>query len=412
MDDYYEIVGVERTASREAIDRKIREQLRLWQRRTANADLTRRQEAERRVQELGQARTTLLDEEKRRRYDRQLTAFKSSEQPPAAPLPGAGVADPTVTGNWLAQARGYLAANDHQSAAYAARETLRTSPNPPPEVWTILARANTELGRLDDALFEAQRATSSAPDSVEAQLALAAVHEQRDEWSDAGAAYEAASRIDPGAEAPHLGMARALARSGRPGTAMERLERRFAESSDRTVAGRLLARGLAEAAEVVLAPPAGRSPAQSTELGLVQRMLSRARQVTSEPLTLRRLSAIEQQLARVRSGYGGSARSGSYRGSAGSPRYEALQRFDTAPATPPPPGRTNALAVVSLVLAIGGLVTCITAPLGALLGHLARSQIRERGEQGDGVALAAVVVGWLVTVVICCGGMAIYAANF
>jgi curved DNA-binding protein CbpA len=85
VDDYYDILGVDRTASCEAIDRKIREQMRLWQGRTSSADLDRRQLAERRVQHLGEARTTLLDEEKRRRYDRQLAALRSSRQQKPAP---------------------------------------------------------------------------------------------------------------------------------------------------------------------------------------------------------------------------------------------------------------------------------------------------------------------------------------
>lgn len=61
MDDYYRIVGAERTASAAELDRKSREQTRLWQPRTSLADLPRRHEAERRMTLLGEARTTLLD---------------------------------------------------------------------------------------------------------------------------------------------------------------------------------------------------------------------------------------------------------------------------------------------------------------------------------------------------------------
>jgi hypothetical protein len=42
---------------------------------------------------------------------------------------------------------------------------------------------------------------------------------------------------------------------------------------------------------------------------------------------------------------------------------------------------------------IGGLLGI----LGAILGHVARRQIRERGENGDGMALAGVVMGWIAT---------------
>jgi hypothetical protein len=58
---------------------------------------------------------------------------------------------------------------------------------------------------------------------------------------------------------------------------------------------------------------------------------------------------------------------------------------------------TNGLAIASLVCSLAGLATCISAPVGAILGHVARRQIRERGEAGDGMALAGIVVGWILT---------------
>ena len=58
---------------------------------------------------------------------------------------------------------------------------------------------------------------------------------------------------------------------------------------------------------------------------------------------------------------------------------------------------TNGMAVAALVCALGGLVTCVSAPVGAVLGHVARRQIRERGGQGDGLALAGIIVGWTLT---------------
>jgi hypothetical protein len=63
----------------------------------------------------------------------------------------------------------------------------------------------------------------------------------------------------------------------------------------------------------------------------------------------------------------------------------------------PPARPTNGLAIASLVCSIAGVGTCITAPVGAILGHVARRQIRERGEGGDGMALAGIIVGWILT---------------
>src|SRR5262245_11522557 len=58
----------------------------------------------------------------------------------------------------------------------------------------------------------------------------------------------------------------------------------------------------------------------------------------------------------------------------------------------PPPRPTNALAVVSLVCAF------VFAPLGIVFGHLSLSQIRKTGEEGRGLAIAGLVIGYLITV--------------
>jgi hypothetical protein len=63
-----------------------------------------------------------------------------------------------------------------------------------------------------------------------------------------------------------------------------------------------------------------------------------------------------------------------------------------------PQTRTNALAIASLVCSIAGLVTCISAPVGVVLGHIARRQIRQTGEQGEGMATAGLWVGYILTV--------------
>ncbi|WP_442935093.1 DUF4190 domain-containing protein [Micromonospora sp. CPCC 206061] len=65
---------------------------------------------------------------------------------------------------------------------------------------------------------------------------------------------------------------------------------------------------------------------------------------------------------------------------------------------PPQPGpRTNGLAIASLVLSLASISVCVSAPIGAVLGHIARRQIAERGESGDGMARAGIIIGWIVT---------------
>jgi len=63
---------------------------------------------------------------------------------------------------------------------------------------------------------------------------------------------------------------------------------------------------------------------------------------------------------------------------------------------------TNSLAIASLICSLAGLIVGISAPVGAILGHMARKQIRTSGEQGDGMALAGIIVGWSLTGIFLC----------
>ncbi|MFB8282250.1 DUF4190 domain-containing protein [Nocardia colli] len=53
--------------------------------------------------------------------------------------------------------------------------------------------------------------------------------------------------------------------------------------------------------------------------------------------------------------------------------------------------RTNSWAVAAFVCAF------LIAPLAIPLGHIARSEIRTTGEQGDGLAITALILGYLWT---------------
>ena len=64
----------------------------------------------------------------------------------------------------------------------------------------------------------------------------------------------------------------------------------------------------------------------------------------------------------------------------------------------PPPGYpgawrrpTNTMAILALVMAF------VFAPAGLVLGIVARKQIRQTGEEGDGLALAGIIVGGIAT---------------
>ena len=86
---------------------------------------------------------------------------------------------------------------------------------------------------------------------------------------------------------------------------------------------------------------------------------------------------------------------------------EPVEQF---PAVPPPPQYppapygygpygpprvgTNGLPVASLVLGIVWIYW-IGSILALIFGYVARQQIRERNEAGDGLAIAGIVLGWV-----------------
>jgi hypothetical protein len=59
-----------------------------------------------------------------------------------------------------------------------------------------------------------------------------------------------------------------------------------------------------------------------------------------------------------------------------------------------PPRSTNGLAIASMVLGILWLYW-VGSILALVFGYIAKNQIRERGESGDGMATAGIVLGWI-----------------
>ena len=66
------------------------------------------------------------------------------------------------------------------------------------------------------------------------------------------------------------------------------------------------------------------------------------------------------------------------------------------PAPAPFAKRTNSLAVVSLIGGIASYmgVLCAGALVGIICGPMARAQIKRTGEEGNGLALAGMILGY------------------
>jgi Domain of unknown function (DUF4190)/Domain of unknown function (DUF1707) len=75
----------------------------------------------------------------------------------------------------------------------------------------------------------------------------------------------------------------------------------------------------------------------------------------------------------------------------GRPGYPPVYPPAAAPAV-----RTNPLAIASLICGVAQMMFWPLATIPAVvLGHVARHQIRRNGEQGAGLALAGLILGWI-----------------
>ncbi|WP_439663341.1 DUF4190 domain-containing protein [Lentzea sp. HUAS TT2] len=73
---------------------------------------------------------------------------------------------------------------------------------------------------------------------------------------------------------------------------------------------------------------------------------------------------------------------------------------------PPMPPKPQQNAILSLVLSCVGFVTCgITAIVGVIFGHIAMGKIKRGEEEGHGMAMAGLIVGYFVI-----GGWLLYFA--
>ena len=89
----------------------------------------------------------------------------------------------------------------------------------------------------------------------------------------------------------------------------------------------------------------------------------------------------------------------------------AITPVDVVPAwAPPASAPQNVLAWVTLGLGLGGMMFGLLASIPAIIcGHIARRQIRERGEQGAQAALIGIIFGYVLTGLYL-AGIALYVA--
>ena len=76
-----------------------------------------------------------------------------------------------------------------------------------------------------------------------------------------------------------------------------------------------------------------------------------------------------------------------------------VMHHPAAPYPPFAPPATNPLAVASLICGLAEIPTLgVSAVPAVILGYMARKQIRETGERGEGLAVAGLILGGIVVV--------------
>lgn len=93
------------------------------------------------------------------------------------------------------------------------------------------------------------------------------------------------------------------------------------------------------------------------------------------------------------------------------PVPSAIARPGAEPATVTPGARTNGFAIASFACGLGQFMVGPLATIPAIVfGHMARNQIRRTGEQGAGLALAGLALGWgavILAVILIAVGLAV-----
>ncbi len=187
--NYYRVLNLSPTASADEIRKAISRELRMWSNRTNAPDIARRQEAERMVRILGEAETILLDDGKRKVYDRELTSLPTEQREISD-------AELDADEDLVAEAWRLLTNGEVPDALYVATKATERDGNNP-QAWAVLAQAKFRWGETEDAIYEYKRAIRLRPNEASYYFDLGSVYESLDRAPDALQQYQRASQIDP-----------------------------------------------------------------------------------------------------------------------------------------------------------------------------------------------------------------------
>lgn len=207
--NFYEILpNIVETSNDEVIRKVIREQRQIWNKRAAQADPVKREQAQKRVRDLGEAERVLLDQAKKREFDQKARQHRPEENSAAQTSSG--------TRDWMALARQYFDRGNFASANYAAREAI-SQDGANHQAWSIRANSSLNMGEFKDAGYEFREAIRMKPDCAEYHFDYGDAFAQMgtsESLREARSEYEAALRLEPGNAVYRTAVASAQLRQG------------------------------------------------------------------------------------------------------------------------------------------------------------------------------------------------------
>ena len=201
MENFYHVLEIDPAACDSDVEKALNQKQRVAIRNTNSAQMDRRQEAERTVRLLDEARKVLLNPAERALYDRALArngATASSTNGNSLP---SRQGNPTrasshevaglVSAGWDLLSAGKVA-----EALAAAARAVELSPDYA-QAWALQGQASHTFGNSDNAIHSLNRAIRLQPTNAAFYHALGAVYQAMGNWDAAHLEYQRAAQLDP-----------------------------------------------------------------------------------------------------------------------------------------------------------------------------------------------------------------------
>lgn len=221
--NFYTLLGIAETVDAEGVQKAIRDQRRLWNKRAGQSDPVKRAQAEERIRELAEAERVLLDPYSRQQFDQYVREYR-----PEAPARASGTSGAR---DWLVAAKEYAAAGNAPSAYFAAREAIAVD-GANHQAWSIRANSSFLMGKFPDAEFEFKEAIGLQPDNPGYHFDYAEAFAAMGQWGPALGEYEIALRQRPGYPMYRTAIANVYIQNNMPEAALEMMEAVVRENPD------------------------------------------------------------------------------------------------------------------------------------------------------------------------------------